>query len=379
MHALNLALFDALAAGFSPSPAWLQFASVIAVGSSWACAAALAWIGWRRAPERLHLLAAVAAGGAASLISHEVAAVIGMPRPFVLGLSPPHVPHGVRAGLPSTHASVMFTMAFVLLWRRPLRDAGLLMLGAALLTGWARIHVGIHFPLDIAAGALLAATLATGLLGLRLLLARGAPQLAGMGAAALRLFAGSAAAPCVVLVFAAAAAWIGLRLPHAPVLLEENGPIELGTMQLYLAAALCFLLVRVRALSRLDRSAICAVLLAFAAREADWHLAPSGAEAAWAVFAASAAAAAWLAARAWSQRPALGLWLRRCPEAATWLTFLVVVGTAVMLDQMPAPPATGATLRAHVALSFEEVLELVLPVLALLAVLQARLGAGRAV
>lgn len=382
MHSLNLALFEALAAGFTPSPVLLQFASGIALWSSWACAAVLAWIAWRRKPERGHLLAVLAAGGAASLISHEIAASIGMPRPFMVGLSPPHVPHGVRAGLPSTHASVMFTVAFMLLRRRALRDAGLFVLAAALLTGWARVHVGIHFPLDIAAGALLGAGIAAALGAAQGAAQRLAPRLPGAAARPMRLAVGSAAAPCLVLVFVAAAAWIGLHPPHAlgPAVLEEGGPIENGTIQLYLLAVLCFLTTRVGALSARDRAAVCLVLLGLAAREAHWVLAHLGADTGvWqaavvlAVFAPVAAAAAWLVRRAWSARRALRAWARGRPETATWLTFVAVVAAAALLDQVPVLSRLPAQ-QAWLAVSLEEVLELALPVLALLGVLQARLG-----
>ena len=43
-----------------------------------------------------------------------------------------------------------------------LRDIGIVLMALALLTGWARIHVGVHFPFDILAGFLLAGVL-TGL------------------------------------------------------------------------------------------------------------------------------------------------------------------------------------------------------------------------
>jgi membrane-associated phospholipid phosphatase len=381
MHSLNLALFEALAAGFSPPSTLLQLASAIALWSSWACAAVLAWVAWRRASERAQLLAVLAAGGAASLIAHEIAASIGMPRPFMVGLSPAHVPHGVRAGLPSTHATVMFTMAFMLLWRRPLRDVGLFLLAVAVATGWARIHVGVHFPFDIAAGALLGAGIAVALCAARAVAARLAPRACtSLLANPLRRLAGGGAAPCVVLMFIAAAAWIGIHTPHAfgPSMLEENGPIENGTIQLYLLAVLCFLLVRVEAMSQWDRAAVCVVLLGLAAREAHWLLAHLDAQAhllrgpaALAAFVPVALAGAWLARRAWSQRRALRAWARRRPEAMTLMTFAAVVGAALVLDQVPS---TTPARSAYLVLSFEEVLELCLPVLALLAALQARLG-----
>jgi membrane-associated phospholipid phosphatase len=385
MNPLNLALFDALAAGFSPSPTVLWFASAIALGSSWACAALLAWAAWRRPPERPGVLAVLAAGGAASLISHEIAASIGVPRPFMVGLSPAHVPHGVRAGLPSTHASVMFTMAFMLLPRRGLRDVGLLVLAIAAITAWSRIYVGVHFPFDIAAGALLGACMAAALFGLRAAGRRLAPESGGVLAWPLRALTGGRAGPSLVLVFIFAAALIGLNTPEpiGPAVLEESGPVEKSTILLYLAAALCLLTVRVAPLSRLDRTALCMVLLAFAAREADWHLAHPDR---WLLvsFAPLAAAGLWLAKRTWSARYAMQSWCRWRPEAITLLTFAAVIGTAIVLDQIPVPVADQAAFAErppdfyrYLVLSFEEVLELALPVLALLAILQARWGSNR--
>jgi undecaprenyl-diphosphatase len=65
--------------------------------------------------------------------------------------------------MPSTHASVMFTVALCFLYRPRLRAIGWLLVGLALMTGWARVYVGVHFPLDVAAGLGLGAALATGL------------------------------------------------------------------------------------------------------------------------------------------------------------------------------------------------------------------------
>lgn len=394
MHPLNLALFDALAAGFSPSPAVLRLASAIALGSSWACAAVLAWAAWRRVAQRPCVLAVLAAGGAASLISQEIAASVGLPRPFMMGLSPAHVPHGLRAGLPSTHASVMFTMAFMLLLRRSMRDVGLVILAAAVATGWARIHVGIHFPFDVAAGALLGAAIAAALFAMQAI----APQAAATLARPLRALADRRAGPCLVLVFVFAAAWVGLNTPQAigPAVLEENGPVEKSTVLLYLAAVFCVLMVRVAFLSRPDRVAICVLLLAFAAREADWHQAHwdtslleaplSRILAAMAALAPVAIAAGWLARRTWCASRAIRAWRQWRPEATTLLTFAAVIGAAIILDQLPASlvgqpdlftAGSSAAFGGYLMLSFEEILELALPVLALLAILQARLGGSR--
>lgn len=380
MNSLNLALFDTLAAGFSPSPTLLWFASAIALGSSWVCVAILGWVAWRRPVQCIYVLAVLAAGGAASLVSHEIATSVGMPRPFMVGLSPTHVPHGARAGLPSTHASVMFTMAFMLLLRRGLRDVGLLVLAVAAVTAWSRIYTGLHFPFDVAAGALLGACIA----GALLVLQAAGRKFARTPATAwpLRALAAGAAGPLLVLVFGLAAAWIGLHTPESigQAVLAESGPVEKSTLLLYLAAAACLAAVRVASLSRLDRTALCIVLLAFAAREADGHLAHHDSV----IFAPVAVAGAWLARRAWSARQAMRAWWQWRPEATTVLTFAAVIGTAIVLDQVPAALAGQDALGGkpagpyrYLVLSFEEVLELALPVLALLGIVQARWGRNR--
>lgn len=73
-------------------------------------------------------------------------------RPFALGLCDNHLGHGGRAGFPSSHALVMGAVLGVLL---PHTDSGALiaaMAAVALGTGWARVHTGAHFPLDVLAG-----------------------------------------------------------------------------------------------------------------------------------------------------------------------------------------------------------------------------------
>ncbi len=175
MEALNLALFHTIAAGFQPHPLLLPIASAIALYSSWLAAGLLAAAAWQRPSQRIWLMAALAAGAAAATLAHLIAAALHFPRPFALGLSPAYIEHGARAGLPSTHASVMFAIAFALLLRPRLRDIGLAMAAVALLTGWARVYVGVHFPLDVAAGALLGAVLAGALALLQRLAWRPSP------------------------------------------------------------------------------------------------------------------------------------------------------------------------------------------------------------
>ena len=156
MKQLDLTLFAWMAAGHEPNAWILSVAALIAVWGPWIGAVLVAWAFARQPAQRGYLVATLCALAVAALLAHWIASALGFPRPFMTGLSPPYVPHGARGSLPSAHASVMFTLALALLVRPGLRRIGLLATVAACATGWARIYVGIHFPLDIAAGVLLA-------------------------------------------------------------------------------------------------------------------------------------------------------------------------------------------------------------------------------
>lgn len=160
MNAWNLALFDLIAAGHRSDAPWLGLASMVAEGSTWLCVVLIAVAAWRKPAARTRIVWILVAAGLASLLSRELAAAIGAPRPFMLGLSHEHIAHSARAGLPSTHASVMFTVAFMLMADARLRVVGLAVCAIAVATAWARVYVGVHFPLDVAAGALFGACMA---------------------------------------------------------------------------------------------------------------------------------------------------------------------------------------------------------------------------
>jgi undecaprenyl-diphosphatase len=172
MKALNLALFQWLAAGYAPNPWLLSLASAIALCGASACMVLMGWVAWRRPSERGCVMAALAFAAVTAVLAHAIAAALNLPRPFMLGLSPAYVEHGARGSLPSVHASVMFTAALVFLLRPRLRDLGIGMMAVAAITGWARVYVGVHFPADIAAGLLLAVLMVGVFLGVERLYRR---------------------------------------------------------------------------------------------------------------------------------------------------------------------------------------------------------------
>lgn len=165
MNSLNLALFQWITAGPNPTPWVLGVATALALWGSWFCGVIFALALWVYRADRAYLGVAAAMAGATSLASHAIAQALAVPRPFVLGLAPAYIEHAKNSGLPSTHAAVMFMLALALLLRPGLRGQGAALLALAAATGWARVYVGVHFPLDIAAGLLLASSIA-GALGI---------------------------------------------------------------------------------------------------------------------------------------------------------------------------------------------------------------------
>lgn len=138
------------------------------LGSVWvlvplACVLVLAlWRGGRRV-EAAFLVAALL--GAIAL-AHGIKPWIDRPRPE---LFPMLIPTPADASYPSAHTLQAVAMALVLAVLAGRRRAWVwsLLALAALLVGWSRIHLQVHFPTDVLAGAL-AATLWVG--GLYLLL-----------------------------------------------------------------------------------------------------------------------------------------------------------------------------------------------------------------
>lgn len=122
-------------------------------GAIFIALAALLALRPQRRRAALHLLAAMAVSGA---VEELLKALIMRPRP-PLALPPGslHLIHAVPASsaLPSGHATVAFAAAAAL-WQRDRAlgaAAGLL----AVLISLSRVYLGVHYPSDVLAGALL--------------------------------------------------------------------------------------------------------------------------------------------------------------------------------------------------------------------------------
>jgi undecaprenyl-diphosphatase len=112
-------------------------------------------LSWLRAdaPGREALLQAALSAAIAMLLSWGVAQIWFHPRPFVIGLGHQFIEHKPTASFPSNHLSFIWAICAGL-YLHPARRRAALILGLlGLPVAWARIYLGIHWPLDMA-GAL---------------------------------------------------------------------------------------------------------------------------------------------------------------------------------------------------------------------------------
>lgn len=73
-------------------------------------------------------------------------------RPFVDHHVTQLIAHAAGKSFPSDHTTATAAMAFGLLLLTPFRKIGVLVLAAAVLIGFSRIFVGVHYPVDILGG-----------------------------------------------------------------------------------------------------------------------------------------------------------------------------------------------------------------------------------
>lgn len=102
-------------------------------------------------------MAAGLGAGVGLAVAQVVSRLVDRPRPFVADPSGVHLfaRHVADASFPSDHATAAFAIATaVLLYDRRL---GAVVLGCALALAAGRVAVGVHYPSDVLAGALLGA------------------------------------------------------------------------------------------------------------------------------------------------------------------------------------------------------------------------------
>jgi undecaprenyl-diphosphatase len=119
------------------------------------CTLAALWL-WGGQEQRSLTLKILASIGAGLCISYLFGAQWPHPRPFTIGLGHAFFHHKATSSFPSNHTIIIATMAFALIFDRRWAGWGWVTLLLAALVGTSRVYLGVHFPLDIAGGLVLA-------------------------------------------------------------------------------------------------------------------------------------------------------------------------------------------------------------------------------
>ena len=119
--------------------------------------------GRRRRPARRAVVAAGLSAGLGLAVAQVLARLVDRPRPFVAHPGAVHLfsAHAADPGFPSDHATAAFAIAVALLLRD--RAWGLVVLAGAVVLAAGRVAMGVHYPTDVVAGAVLGALAALAL------------------------------------------------------------------------------------------------------------------------------------------------------------------------------------------------------------------------
>ncbi|KEO55027.1 undecaprenyl-diphosphatase [Thioclava pacifica] len=160
MDHLNLILFSWLNGPASPGFLQLGVDRLAAEWLIWLVAIGFV-LGYLRSGRagRVAIIRTGMAAVVALAVNFTIAALWYHPRPFELGVGHQLLPHAAETSFPSDHATVLFAVAFGLMAFGARRIWWSLALCAAIAVAWARVWLGVHWPLDMA-GSLAVAALA---------------------------------------------------------------------------------------------------------------------------------------------------------------------------------------------------------------------------
>jgi len=149
IEALNRALFMEINAGPGTAPWMIDGAAVIANDLIYLIPVLLSamWLWGNEARRELAIQACLTAMLGLGL-NQAIGAVWTHPRPFAIGLGHTWTQHVADSSFPSDHMTIFTAVGISLLFGRE-RLLGLLTLAAGLGVAWARVFLGLHFPLDM--------------------------------------------------------------------------------------------------------------------------------------------------------------------------------------------------------------------------------------
>lgn len=157
MEHLNQWLFILLNAAPDASNTTIQTAYYLAFGLIWIIPAGLliSWL-WGAVATRQAIVSATMSGLFGLLANQLIGLLWYHPRPAEAGIGQTLVQHAQDSSFPSDHLTLIWAVAFSLLLTRQQRLAGAILAILGIPVAWARIYLGIHFPLDIVGAACVA-------------------------------------------------------------------------------------------------------------------------------------------------------------------------------------------------------------------------------
>lgn len=114
-----------------------------------------AWI-WGDPIRRAGLIATAAAAAFALGANQLVGLLWFEPRPYMMGIGRTLIAHASENSFPSDHTTFMFTIGLGLIVTRAAPTWGKVVIGLGMLVAWARIYLGLHFPVDMIASVFIA-------------------------------------------------------------------------------------------------------------------------------------------------------------------------------------------------------------------------------
>lgn len=153
---LNRSLFLLLNADSDAPWIYIQSASFFSEAPQFILAMILA-VTWLRDPSRTWpVMVGISATIALAMVLSKITGMIyPVDRPFVVGLGNQWLAHDTDPSFPSDHAALLFSIWGACVCRAGWRAIGWTALLLGFVNGWARIGVGLHYPLDIMASLLL--------------------------------------------------------------------------------------------------------------------------------------------------------------------------------------------------------------------------------
>lgn len=153
---LNLELFYLLNVPEHAAPFMQHFAMFIAHDLIYLMLLVFAVI-WLRGQRwaKILLIKAVCFTAVALCISEVLSTVLNTPRPFVMEVGRTLIEHDATGAFPSNHMTIFSGIALSYYFSVK-REIGRLLIAVAWLVAWSRIYVGVHFPIDMLGGFLIA-------------------------------------------------------------------------------------------------------------------------------------------------------------------------------------------------------------------------------